>query len=166
MFRPSVVVGPEDGFFNRFGEMARFSPVLPLIGGGRTRFQLVYVGDVADAIVAALERQDAPGRTYELGGPEVYTFEQCMRYMLDVIGRRRWLVNVPFRWAELMARFTEWLPSPPLTRDQVELLKSDNVVADGALTLRDLSIMPTPIELVVPDYLVRYRAYAARVARS
>jgi len=166
VFRPSVVVGPEDGFFNRFAEMARFSPVLPLFGGGQTRFQLVYVGDVADALVAALQREDAPGQTYELGGPEVYTFEQCLRYMLEVIGRRRWLVSIPFNLAEVQARFLEWLPSPPLTRDQVELLKSDNVVSEGALTLRHLGVTPTPIELVVPDYLVRYRPQAARVARS
>jgi NADH dehydrogenase len=165
VIRPSVVVGPQDGFFNRFAEMARFSPVLPLIGGGKTRFQLVYVGDVADALVAALEREDAPGRTYELGGPEAYTFEQAMRYMLGVIGRRRLLVPLPFKAASFQARFLEWLPSPPLTRDQVELLKSDNVVADGALTLHDLGVPPTPIELVVPDYLARYRANAARVAR-
>lgn len=163
VFRPSVVVGPEDGFFNRFAEMARFSPVLPLIGGGRTRFQLVWVGGVADAFVAALEREDTPARTYELGGPEVYTFAEAMRYMLRVIDRKRWLIDVPFGIARLQARFLEWLPVPPLTRDQVELLKRDNVVSEGALTLADLDVMPTPIEIVVPDYLSRYMAYPHRV---
>jgi len=163
VFRPSVVVGPEDGFFNRFAEMARFSPVLPLIGGGRTRFQLVWVGDVADAFVAALEREDTSGRTYELGGPEIYTFEQTMRYMLRVIDRKRWLIDLPFGIARLQARFLEWLPVPPLTRDQIELLRRDNVVAEGALTLADLDLTPTPIEIVVPDYLSRYMAYPHRV---
>jgi len=165
VFRPSIVVGPEDGFFNRFAEMARFSPFLPLIGGGRTRFQPVYVGDVGDAMIAALEREDAPGRTFELGGPQVYSFEELMRYMLEVIGRRRLLIPISFGLATFQARFLEWLPVPPLTRDQVELLKRDNVVAEGARTLADLGVTPTPIELVVPDYLARYRPYAARVAR-
>jgi uncharacterized protein YbjT (DUF2867 family) len=165
ILRPSVVVGPRDGFFNRFAAMARLSPVLPLIGGGRTRFQPVYVGDVADAIVAALERDDAPGRTYELGGPQVYSFADLMRYMLRVIGRRRLLVPISFELVTLQARVLELAPVPPLTRDQVELLKTDNVVAGGAATLADLGITPTPIELVVPEYLARYRASPTRVAR-
>lgn len=165
IFRPSVVVGPEDGFFNRFASMTRFSPVLPLIGGGQTRFQLVCVGDVADAMVASLLREDAPGQTYELGGPEVYSFEQAMRYMLEVIGRRRFLVSIPFGLAAFQARFLEWLPKPPLTRDQVELLKQDNVVSGAFPGLAELGVMPTPIEIVVPDYLMRYRTNAARVAR-
>jgi uncharacterized protein YbjT (DUF2867 family) len=166
IFRPSVVVGPEDGYFNRFGEMARFLPALPLIGGGKTRFQLVWVGDVADAMIAALERQDARGKTYELGGPRIYTFEETMRWMLKEIGRRRFLVPISFSLASLMARVLELLPVPPLTRDQVELLKVDNVVTEGALTLGDLGVRPTPIELVVPDYLMRYRPYPSRIARS
>jgi NADH dehydrogenase len=165
IFRPSVVVGPEDGFFNRFAAMARLLPALPLIGGGRTRFQLVYVGDVADAMAAALEDDEARGATYELGGPRVYTFEELMRYMLEVVGRRRLLVPISFDLAALQARFLEFLPEPPLTRDQVLLLKQDNVVSQGAKTLADLGVLPTPIELVVPDYLTRYRANAARVAQ-
>jgi uncharacterized protein YbjT (DUF2867 family) len=166
IFRPSVVVGPEDGYFNRFAEMARFLPALPLIGGGKTRFQLVWVGDVADAMVAALEREDSRGETYELGGPRAYTFEETMRYMLEVIGRKRLLVPISFRLASLQARFLELLPSPLLTRDQVELLKVDNVVGEGVHTLADLGVKPTPIELVVPDYLIRYRAYPSRAVRS
>lgn len=165
IFRPSVVVGPEDGFFNRFAAMARISPILPLIGGGKTRFQLVYVGDVADAMVNSLLREDTPGQTYELGGPETYTFAQAMQYMLEVIGRKRLLVSIPFGLAEFQARFLEWLPNPPLTRDQVQLLKQDNVVSGKFPGLAELDVMPTPIEIVVPDYLVRYRADAARVAR-
>lgn len=165
ILRPSIVVGPEDGFFNRFAAMARLLPALPLIGGGKTRFQPVYVGDVAAAIVAVLERDDARGRTYELGGPKIYSFAELMRYMLEVIGRRRLLVPLSFDLAALQARVLELLPSPPLTRDQVELLKSDNVVAADALTLADLGITPTPIELIVPDYLARYRALPGLRAR-
>ncbi len=165
IIRPSIVIGPEDGFFNRFAAMARLLPALPLIGGGRTLFQPVYVGDVADAIVAALERDDARGRTFELGGPKVYSFAELMRYMLQVIGRRRLLLPLSFELAMLQARILEWLPVPPLTRDQVELLKTDNVVGADARTLADLGIAPTPIELVVPEYLARYRASPARIAR-
>ena len=165
IMRPSIVVGPEDGFFNRFAAMARLLPALPLIGGGETRFQPVWVGDVASAVVAALERDDARGETFELGGPKVYSFAELMRYMLQVIERRRLLVPLSFGLAALQARFLELLPVPPLTRDQVELLKVDNVVAPDARTLTDLGITPTPIELVVPDYLVRYRARPAALAR-
>lgn len=163
--RPSIVIGPEDGFFNRFASMARFMPALPLIGGGKTRFQPVYVGDVAEAIVAALTRDDTPGNTYELGGPKVYSFEELMRYMLSVIDRKRMLLPLSFDLAALQARVLELLPEPPLTRDQLELLKVDNVVAEGALTLADLGITPTPIELIVPDYLARYRARPRALAR-
>ncbi len=164
ILRPSIVVGPEDGFFNRFAAMARLLPALPLIGGGRTRFQPVWVGDVADAIVAALEREDARGETFELGGPKVYSFAELMRYMLKVVGRRRLLLPLSFEVATLQARVMELLPAPPLTRDQVELLKTDNVVGAHARTLADLGITPTPIELVVPDYLVRYRARPGALA--
>lgn len=156
IMRPSVIFGPEDNFLNRFASMARFLPALPLIGGGRTRFQPVYVADVADAIMAVLERDDAQGRTYELGGPSIYTFEQIMRWLLQVCGRRRFLVPLSFDLAKLQGRFFEVLPEPPLTRDQVELLKQDNVVSEGAAGLKDLGVSPTPMELVAPDYLVRY----------
>lgn len=166
ILRPSIVVGPEDDFFNRFAAMARLSPALPLIGGGQTRFQPVYVGDVAAAVAAALEREDALGGTFELGGPRIYTFEELMRYMLDVIGRRRLLMPLSFGLARLQATVLEWLPVPPLTRDQVKLLEVDNVVAPGAAGLGDLGISPTPIELVVPQYLSRHRAQPARAARS
>jgi uncharacterized protein YbjT (DUF2867 family) len=162
ILRPSIVIGPEDGFFNRFAGLARMLPALPLIGGGRTRFQPVYVGDVAQAVIAALERNDSPGQTYELGGPRVYTFAELMRYMLKVLRRRRLLLNVPFGVAALQARLLELLPEPLLTRDQVELLKQDNVVAPGMPGLDALGITPTPIELIVPQYLARYRATPVR----
>jgi NADH dehydrogenase len=157
ILRPSIVIGPEDGFFNRFARMTQVSPVLPLIGGGRTRFQPVYVGDVADAVVAALGRPEAAGRTFELGGPAVYSFRDLMSYLLRVTGRRRLLMNLPFGLAGLQAKLLQHLPEPPLTPDQVELLKHDNVVSAGAAGLAELGIQPTPLEIVVPQYL---RAYA------
>jgi uncharacterized protein YbjT (DUF2867 family) len=165
ILRPSIVIGPEDSFFNRFAAMARLMPALPLIGGGTTRFQPVYVGDVAQAVVAALEREDRQGRTYELGGPQTYTFAELMRYMLQVVGRRRLLIDIPFGLANLQARLLELLPDPPLTRDQVELLKHDNVVSPDMPGLEALGITPTPIELVVPEYLARYRATPAPPGR-
>ncbi len=157
ILRPSIVVGPEDGFFNLFASLAHLSPVLPLIGGGRTRFQPVYVGDVAEAAAKALTDPGAAGRTYEVGGPRVYTFKALLELLLSEIGRRRWLVPVPFLVAEFEAMFLEWLPVPPLTRDQVRLLRHDNVVAEDALTLADLGIEPTAIEMVLPTYLDRHR---------
>ncbi|MEZ5935112.1 MAG: complex I NDUFA9 subunit family protein [Alphaproteobacteria bacterium] len=164
IIRPSIVIGPEDDFFNRFAAMARVSPALPLIGGGRTRFQPVYVGDVARAILAGMERADAQGQTFEIGGAKTYSFEQLLRYMLAVIGRRRFLVDLPYGIAAFQARLCEFLPQPPLTRDQIELLKTDNVVHEGAPTLTDLGITPTPIESVVPSYLARYRPQPMQAA--
>jgi uncharacterized protein YbjT (DUF2867 family) len=156
VLRPSVVFGPEDGFFNRFARMAQLSPALPLIGGGRTRFQPVYVGDVADAILAGLTRPAAQGRTYELGGPTVYTFKELMAYLLQVTGRRRLLVGVPFGLASFQAKLLRHLPDPPLTPDQVEMLKHDNVVGPDAAGLADLGVQPTPLEVIVPGYLKAY----------
>ena len=157
VLRPSIVFGPEDNFFNRFAAMALYLPALPLIGGGTTRFQPVYVGDVADAATAALDRQDAPGRIYQLGGPRIYTFRELMELMLREIRRRRALVNIPFPLARLEAFFLERLPRPILTRDQVKLLERDSVVASGAPGLGDLGITPTALELVLPTYLEAYR---------
>lgn len=161
ILRPSIVFGPEDNFFNRFAAMARIAPGLPLVGGGTTRFQPVYVGDVAEAVLAGLERPETAGRTYELGGPKVYTFKELLEYVLRVTGRRRLLLPLPFRLARLQARLLELLPNPPLTRDQVTLLEWDNVVSPGAAGLAELGITPTPLEVVVPDYLAAYRAWGA-----
>jgi NADH dehydrogenase len=152
-----VVFGPEDGFVNRFAGLARLSPVLPLIGGGGTRFQPVYVGDVADAIAKSVSDPACAGRTYELGGPHVYTFKELMELMLRQIHRRRLLVPWPFALAELQAIFLELLPVPPLTRDQLRLLRRDSVVSKGALTLADLGISATAAEVILPSYLERYR---------
>jgi uncharacterized protein YbjT (DUF2867 family) len=157
ILRPSVVFGPEDQFFNRFAAIAMISPVLPLIGGGRTRFQPVYVGDVADAVLRCLDDPATAGRTFELGGPKVYTFREMLELLLTEIRRSRALVDLPFGVAEFQARLMSVLPNPPLTPDQVELLKRDNVVASGALTLATLGISATALEGILPTYLDRFR---------
>jgi len=157
VLRPSIVVGPEDSFFNRFARMATLSPVIPLIGGGTTRFQPVYAGDVADAAMAAIKRADAKGRIYELGGPRTYTFKQLMALMLEQIRRKRLLLPIPFALAEIQARVLELLPSPPLTRDQLKLLKVDNVVGGEHPTFADLDLKPQAIEAVLPRYMDVYR---------
>jgi NADH dehydrogenase len=157
ILRPSIVFGPEDQFFNRFATLAMVSPVLPLIGGGETRFQPVYVGNVADAVVRCLDDPATAGRTYELGGPKIYTFRALMELLLAEIRRKRLLIEIPFGLASLQARLMAILPSPPLTPDQVELLKRDNVVSTGALTLAMLGITPTAVEAILPTYLDRFR---------
>ena len=157
ILRPSVVFGPEDGFFNRFAAMARLSPVLPLVGGGHTRFQPVYVSDVAEAAIKCLTDKRCGGKTYELGGPKAYSFKELLKLMLQAIGRRRLLAPLPFAIADLQGRFLELLPEPPLTRDQVKLLQQDNVVSPDALTFQDLGIEPHSVEIVIPTYLDRYR---------
>lgn len=157
ILRPSVVFGPEDDFFNRFGAMARIAPALPLIDGGRTKFQPVYVGDVADAVLAVLQSEEYSGKTYELGGPEVMNFRELLEYILSETGRKRALVPVPALFLKPLAALMELLPSPPLTRDQLILLQKDNVVDDKALKLSDLGIEATAIVAEVPDYLIRFR---------
>ena len=163
ILRPSVVFGPEDQFFNRFAAMTRLGPVLPVVGGA-TRFQPVYVDDVAQAAVAGVTGRAAPG-IYELGGPDVDTFKGLMGRMLSVINRRRLVVNLPFWVARIMAAvfdFGQWVtgglvPNPVITRDQVKSLASDNVVLPGAKGFADLGIQPTAMAAVLPDYLWRFR---------
>lgn len=157
IIRPSLVIGPEDEFFNRFGAMAQLLPGLPLIGGGHTRFQPVYVGDVAEAIHRAVNDPATHGKTYELGGPRVYTFRELMELLLKVLGRHRGLVPVPFVLAELQGLVLQLLPNPPLTRDQVKMLRHDSVVSPGALTFADLGLQPQAIEPILPTYLDIYR---------
>lgn len=158
IIRPSVIFGPEDNFFNQFARLATFAPALPLIGG-RTRFQPVYVGDVAKAIHACLARPETRGQVYELGGPQTYSFRQLLEYVLQVTGRKRALLPVPFGIASAVGTGAELLPHPPLTRDQVKLLKYDNVVSPGAKTFANLGISPTALEVVVPDYLARFNSH-------
>jgi NADH dehydrogenase len=157
ILRPSVVFGPEDDFFNRFAAMAQIAPFLPLIGGGATRFQPVYVGDVAEAVVRAIDLEAARGKTFELGGPRVASFKELMAFLLAQIGRDRRLLPLGFGMAAALARVAEFLPVPPLTRDQVKLLRRDNVVSSGAPDLLSLGIDPTPMESVVPQYLEIFR---------
>ncbi|UIJ71779.1 complex I NDUFA9 subunit family protein [Aurantimonas sp. HBX-1] len=161
VIRPSIVFGAEDQFFNRFADMARFSPFLPLIGGGHTRFQPVFVGDVAEAIAATVDGLVPGGRAYELGGPEVLTFREMMEEMLRIIGRRRRFLTIPFGAAGTMANVMRYLPGAPLTPDQVRQLRHDNVVSDAAeaegRTLAAFGIRGHTLEAVLPTYLVRFR---------
>ena len=165
--RPSVVFGPQDDFFNRFAAMAQISPVLPLVGGGHTRFQPVFVGDVGKALACVVAAPQAAGQTYELGGPAAFTFRQLMELMLGEIGKRRFLAPLPFPLASLLGSagdaanaligFTGAALPTPVTADQVILLKSDNVVSGRYPGLADLGITPTTLEAVLPSYLYRYR---------
>jgi NADH dehydrogenase len=161
ILRPSVVFGPDDQFFNRFAGLAAMLPVMPVVAGA-TRFQPVYVGDVADAVMAAVERDDAQGRTYELGGPRSMSMRQVLEFVLEHTHRRRPLVALPHRLVAIQARIGEMLPTPPLTRDQLILLGRDNLVSEGALTLADLGIAPKAVEAIAPAYLARYRPGGTR----
>ena len=188
VIRPSIVFGPEDNFFNLFAGISRLSPIVPVFGcplfpkvtmfsdkgpvnldfygNGGTKFQPVYVGDVADAILAALENDDANGKTYELGGPTVYTSKELMELLLNTIGRKRFLAPVPFWYLEFIAAFLELLPNPWLTRDQVKLLRFDNVVSRRANKLKDLGISATAPEAILPNYLARFMRPRGEVYRT
>ena len=170
VMRPSIIFGPEDDFFNRFAALACLSPVLPLPGGGHTRFQPVFAGDVAEAIAMGVDGSTKPGTIYELGGPDVRTFKDVMEFILATIERRRLLVPVPFALMKLQAAFLQFLPKPPITPDQVELLKQDNVVSDDARrdsrTLEGLGIVPESMAAVVPSYLWRFRKAGQFNART
>lgn len=170
ILRPSVVFGPEDKFLNRFGQLARFSPVLPLFGGGATKLQPVYVGDVALAAANAFEGEAKAGATYELGGPEQMSLRQAVEFVCRTTGRRRLLIGVPFGLASLLAGATELASAASFglfpkalttTRDEVALLRSDNVVSEAAvaagLTLAGLGVAPRAMEAIAPAYLYRYR---------
>jgi uncharacterized protein YbjT (DUF2867 family) len=163
IMRPSVVFGPEDQFTNRFAALAQMSPMLPLIGGGKTRMQPVYVGDVATAVADAVDGKAKAGATYELGGPEVLTMREIMEIIMKITGRDRALVSLPFGLAKLQALFLQFAPGPlKLTPDQVALLRSDNVVSDAAkaagFTLEGLGITPDSVEAIAPQYLWRFRS--------
>ena len=162
ILRPSVVFGAEDQFFNRFAGLAALLPFMPVVAG-ETRFQPVYVGDVADAAMAALADPAASGKVFELGGPRVMSMRQVLRYILDVTGRRRPMIALPEGFVRLQARLGELLPTPPLTRDQLILLGKDNVVSPNALGFQALGIEPKAVEAIVPSYLSRFRAGGQRV---
>ena len=187
IIRPSVVFGPEDKFFNMFAAVSQITPVLPVFGcptvprilssadsrgpridfygDGGTRFQPVYVGDVAAAIVQIISDVQTGGKIYELGGPRIYSFKEIMELVLTEIRRSRLLVPVPFAVAAFEAWFLEKLPNPLLTRDQVKLLKKNNIVGEGALTLKDLKIDATAAETILPTYLARFRPAKAQGRR-
>ncbi|HQT64700.1 MAG: complex I NDUFA9 subunit family protein [Acidocella sp. 20-57-95] len=155
ILRPSIVFGAEDAFFNRFAAMAAISPIIPIVSGA-TKFQPVYVGDVADAVMAA-SQMDATGGVFELGGPEVKSFHDLIAYMLRIIGKSRQIIDLPLPLARFQAALLERLPGKLLTRDQIKLLQTDNIVVPGALGLSDLGIVPTPMDMIVPNYLSCYR---------
>ncbi len=161
IIRPSVVFGEEDKFFNRFACVAKYSPMLPLFGGGHSKFQPVYVGDVAEAIVKILQSEPSTfaGQTFELGGPKVYSFKELMEFILSTTRRRRLLVSMPYSFATASGMFLQFLPDPLITPDQVKLLQQDNVVAPKAPSFKALGIEPTAVEVIVPGYLQRYRYY-------
>jgi NADH dehydrogenase len=158
IFRPSVMFGPGDALFGVLAAIARRSPVIPLFGRGQTRLQPVYVGDVAEAVAQALGEPSSEGKVYELGGPDIYTYWALVKLVLQQLGSRRMLMPVPYPVWDLQARILRFLPNPPLTRDQVALMKRDNVISPGTLTLADLGIIPTPVEAILPTYVTRHRA--------
>jgi NADH dehydrogenase len=158
VIRPSIVFGAEDKFFNKFGQMAALFPALPLIGGGETKFQPVYVGDVAQVVAKAVASPAAEGLTYELGGPAVYSFKELMEFILVETARNRVLAPIPFFAAGWIGKVGDLSPiAPPLTSDQVETLKTDNVADKGLPGLAEAGVVPTAVEAVVPSYLYRYR---------
>lgn len=157
IIRPSVVFGPEDDFFNRFAQIAMLSPALPLIGGGQTKFQPVFVDDIAKAVRIILEQQESAGKTYELGGPNVYSFRQLLDFVMNQTGHKRAYLSLPYALARVIGAFAAILPTPPITADQVQLLKYDNVVSKEANGFAALGIRPRSIEVEAPTYLFRYR---------
>lgn len=157
ILRPSVVFGPEDRFINNMAVAVRLAPFMPAIGGDHTRFQPVYVGDVADAVLACLDRSETAGQVFELGGPKVYTMRQIAELILEAMGRDLRIVNLPFSLARLMGLVGQFLPKPPLTLDQAMLLEVDSVVRPGRQGLPELGIAPTAAEVILPTYLDRFR---------
>ena len=158
ILRPSVVFGPEDKFFNTFASIAQFSPVLPLIGGGKTKFVPIYVGDVAKAVVKTLDLNNSEPEIYELGGPKNYSFKELMEILLIEIKKKRFLIPIPFGMAKFQSYFLQMMSNPLLTPDQVEMLKHNNIVSGDYPTLKDLGVSGTPIHSILPIYIYRYRS--------
>ena len=159
ILRPSLVFGPEDKFFNTFAFYAKISPVIPLIGGGKTKFAPIYCVDVGKAIAKALELKNKETKIYELGGPKNYSFRELMEILLNLIKKKRLFINIPFNIAKFQSYFLQMLPNPVLTVDQVELLKYDNIVSGNHPALKDLGIEGKTIESVLPKYIYRFRTY-------
>ena len=159
ILRPSLVFGPEDKFFNTFASFARISPILPLIGGGKTKFAPVYCVDVGKAITKALELKNTKPKIYEIAGPENYSFKELMEILLKEIKKKRFFINVPFNIAKFQSYFLQMMPKPILTTDQVELLKYDNVPSEQYPNLNDLGIKGKTINSILPQYIYRFRTY-------
>ena len=157
ILRPSVCFGNEDKFFNTFASIAQFSPVIPLVGGGKTKFAPIYVGDVAKAIVKVLELNKLEPKIYELGGPSNYSFKELMEILLNEIKKRRFLMPIPFSVAKFYSLFLQMMPNPLLTPDQVEMLKYNNIVSGKYPTLKNLGISGKTIQSILPQYIYRFR---------
>jgi len=157
ILRPSIIFGPEDKFFNTFASLSQFFPVLPLVGGGKTKFSPIYVGDVAKAIVKSLELNNSSPKIYELGGPKNYSFKELMEILLTEIKKKRFLIPISFGLAKFNSYFLQMMPQPLLTPDQVEILKYDNIITGNQLTLQDLGIQGTAIQSILPKYIYRFR---------
>ncbi len=160
IFRPSLVFGPHDHFVNNFAEMSRFLPILPLIGAGKTRLQPIYVGDVAEAMLVAIKHSETKEKIYELGGPQVYSFKELLKLILQTIQRKRVLLPIPYFIAKILGFFCEFLPTPILTRDQVKMLENDVIINKESLTCENLGISPHSIESILPQYLSHYKLNA------
>lgn len=157
IIRPSIIFGNEDNFFNQFAQMAKFSPILPLIGNGITKFQPVFVENIADAIIKILESELYYGKIFELAGTEIVTFKEILNIILNIISKKRILFPIPFMLARIIGKLAQLLPTPIITEDQVELLKYDNITTNNYLTFNDLNIIPQTINEIVPDYLMKYK---------
>ena len=157
ILRPSIFFGPEDKFFNTFASIAQFCPILPLIGGGKTKFAPIYVGDVAKAITKSLTLNNSKVKIYELGGPENYSFKELMKILLAEIKKKRFLVHIPFSVAKFQSYFLQMMPKPLLTTDQVELLKYDNIISGDYPDLKDFGISGESIQTILPKYIYRFR---------
>ena len=158
IIRPSLIFGPEDNFFNKFAQMSLISPFLPLIAGGTTKFQPVYVEDVSKGIVTILKK-DIKNKIFEFGGPDIFSFKELLQILLKSLNRKRLLIYIPKRGAVLLAKFFQLLPNPLLTEDQIKLLENDNIVLDTNYTFKYLDISPVSLKLIIPDYLKRFKKY-------
>ena len=158
IIRPSLIFGPEDNFFNKFAKISLFSPFLPLIMGGKTKFQPVYVEDVCKGIIEILKK-NISNKIFEFGGPDIFSFKELLQILLKINNRKRLLINIPKNIAILMAKFFQIFPNPLLTEDQIKLLENNNIVLNANYTFKYLNINPISLELILPDYLKRFKKY-------
>ena len=159
ILRPSVIFGPEDNFFNQFASLTQFLPFLPLIGGGKNKFQPIYVLDVVKSIITVLEKEKSSNKIYELCGPEIFTFKELMEILLKQIKKKRLLLSVPYKLAKYNAKFFQLFPKPLLTEDQVLMLEKDNIETGKYETIKSLNIKPSKVETILPNYIYRFRKH-------